>query len=73
VAGAWHPAFGELVRGELLARRVARELGPDDTVVAVPGREVSWLLGHGRRGLRRAEELAGRKLEIELGGEDPCE
>jgi len=73
VAGAWHPAFGELVRGELLARRLARELGPCGTVVKVPNRERSWLLGHGRRGLRRLERLAGRRPRIAFGGEDRFE
>jgi len=64
VAGAWHPAFGELVRGELLAGRLFRELGPVDASVEVPRREASQLLGHGRRGLRRLEALAGRAVAV---------
>ena len=66
LAGAWHPAFGELVYGELLARRLAQGLGPGDRGVEVPRREASRLLGHGRRGLRRLEELAGRTIEVVL-------
>jgi len=66
VAGARHPAFGELVRGELLARRLAQSLGEVATVVEVPRRDLSKLLGHGRRGLRRLEELAGREIEVRI-------
>lgn len=66
LAGAWHPAFGELVRGELLAQRLAAGLGEGETAVRVARREASLLLGHGRRGLRRLEALAGRRIEAEI-------
>ncbi len=66
VAGAWHPAFGELVRGELLARRLAGRLGEGARSVRIHRKEASVLLGHGRRGLRRLEALAGREIEVEV-------
>ena len=70
VAGAWHPAFGELVRGEVLARRIARDVAPKDGVIQihVPRSSVSLLLGHGRRGLRRVEELTGCQAKIVIDG-----
>ena len=66
VAGAWHPAFGELVRGEVLARRIARDVAPKDGVIHVqmPRSSASLLLGHGRRGLKRVEELTGCRAKI---------
>ncbi len=66
VAGAWHPAFGELVRGEVLARRIARDVASKDGVVHIqmPRSRASLLLGHGRRGLKRVEELTGCRAEV---------
>ena len=70
VAGAWHPAFGELVRGEVLARRIARDVAPKDGEIhiQVPSSSVSLLLGHGRRGLQRVEELTGCRAKIVIDG-----
>ena len=73
VAGAWHSAFGELVRGELLAQRLARNLAIGVNQVQVPSSEASQLLGHGRRGLKRLEALVGRDVAVVVGAREPRE
>lgn len=55
--GPHHPALGELIFGEALARRLARQSpgGP----WLIPSSQISKLTGHGLFGLRRLAEMSG--------------
>ena len=68
VGGAYHPALGELVRGECLRRRAAEHLAaaalPGDCRIAlcVPPRLLSALTGHGAGPLRALERTFARPV-----------
>ena len=69
VAGAYHPALGELVRSEILRRRAAELLknvprGASVTIGVAPGR-VSAMTGQHRENIRRlTEEFGLSELKI---------
>lgn len=67
VAGAYHPAMGELVWSELWYRRLRRELeaGADETLY-VPMRELSRAIGHRRRNILRLQrEFPNQTIRIQ--------
>lgn len=61
IAGPYHPAFGELARGEELVLRLLAD-NPDGPW-KIPGTHISRLTGHGGRGLMRLAELSGISAE----------
>jgi hypothetical protein len=56
-AGPWHPAFGELALAEMTALALAEEnpSGPWH----IDRNKISWLTGHGMKGILRLSELTG--------------
>lgn len=66
LAGPWHPAFRQLVEGELwfeLLLRLTTGLAVGSSVELVgPSSRVSDLVGQGRRNLRRLEEQRGVRV-----------
>lgn len=66
LAGPWHPAFRQLVEGELwfdLLLRLTTGLSAGTSVeLACPSSRVSDLVGQGRRNLRRLEEQRGVRV-----------
>lgn len=70
VAGANHPALGELVRSELYYQKLrALLLGADAPVqtVYIPARELSQAIGQHRRNLLRLQEEFGSGLRLVAG------
>jgi histone acetyltransferase (RNA polymerase elongator complex component) len=69
VAGAYHPALGELVKSRILlnrARELLKEITPGASVVIrVPERKLSQMIGQKRENIRRlCEEFALKELKI---------
>lgn len=72
VAGPYHPAFGELVEGEIYFRQVDYYLEKivqggiscRKIKVAVNPQEVSKAIGHGRSNVRRWQEKRGIQVEV---------
>lgn len=66
VAGAYHPAMGELAYNALWYRRLRARLDAGtDGILYVPARELSRAIGQKRRNLLRLrEEFPGRNIQI---------
>ena len=66
VAGPWHPCFGELVRARVYQDRIIQEFPKDlkgkGIILRVNPRDLSFLQGHGRKGLRRLERATGARV-----------
>lgn len=74
VAGAWHPAFGELVYGEMKYRRLreyfAREPREKGSYAVSCARgQVSVYVGQNRRNFLRLQEEFGVTLRVDASGE----
>jgi len=55
VAGPFHPAFGELVRAELLFNKIKNEYVPGSTLVISP-KDISIFKGHNSKLIKRIKE-----------------
>ncbi len=53
--GPWHPAFGELVKAELVARKVLA-IDPQEDAVTVSQAEIRLLKAHGGAALRKVQD-----------------
>ena len=70
-AGPFHPAFGELTEGEIIYRRLRKELAgkvkPGDVyTLSVSSREVSKTVGQKRRNIVRLEDEFKIKIKINV-------
>ena len=66
IAGPFHPAFGELVRAEIMFNKIVKEYKPDLTLYISP-KDVSLFKGHGGKLIERIEETFGlQHLPIEI-------
>lgn len=54
VAGPWHPAFGELVKAELVARKVL-SINPQEEAVTLEREEIRLLKAHGGKALDKVQ------------------
>jgi hypothetical protein len=59
-AGPYHPAFGELVKGERLVRKIVAGFKPGMSIL-ISGDDISLLTGHKGYSLRKLLERTGQK------------
>jgi histone acetyltransferase (RNA polymerase elongator complex component) len=59
-AGPYHPAFGELVKGERLVRRIAQSFEPEKSI-HLTAADISLLTGHKGFSLHKLVERTGQK------------
>lgn len=55
VAGPWHPAFGELVKAELIARKVL-SINPQEEAATLSREEIRMLKAHGGKALDKVQQ-----------------
>ncbi len=64
LAGPWHPAFGELVKAELLFRRILARLPQDGELVLTPS-ELALLKAHGALYLKKLDKSCQNHIRVQ--------
>jgi len=66
LAGPWHPSLGDLVRARVyqdkIIRRASKGLKGKEIFLRVNPRDLCFLEGHGRKGIRRLEKTTGARV-----------